>query len=123
MSSTYRIPKRRIVPRRKRDLFFKPEVEAVQIGEGGKEVCSDTLAGQKEYKRRVELMWRRQHGLCCNCRLPLELSKATFEHENGRGAGKRDDRLEVNGKPTNGASHEICNGERGSKRTPIWHGE
>lgn len=118
------MPTHRIVPRRTRDLgLYKPEVEAVVIGEGGKEVCSETIAGQKEYRRRVELMWRRQRGLCCNCKEPLSLSEATFEHENGRGAGKQDDRLEHNGRPINGASHGLCNRLRGSQRTPIWHGE
>jgi hypothetical protein len=34
------------------------------------------------------------------------------------GAGKRDDRLEIDGKPINAAVHGLCNVERGSKRTP-----
>lgn len=119
----YRMPTHRIVPRRTRDLgFYQPESEAVIIGEGGKEVCSETIAGQKEYKRRVEVMRLRQAKLCCNCIESLDAAEATFEHENGRGAGKRDDRIEINGKPVNGASHGICNQQRGSRRTPIWHG-
>lgn len=91
---------------------------------GGREVCNlKTRAGKQIYRDRVTAMLERQKGLCCNCRKPLAREEATFEHENGRGAGKRDDRILVKGKPINGASHLICNSQRGSKRTPIWHGE
>ena len=48
----------------------------------------------------------------------MALADATFDHENGRTAGKRDDRTEVDGKPINAALHWRCNTERGSTRAP-----
>lgn len=109
-------------PRRKRPELFHYTKEAVKIFRDGREVCNTrTVSGQREYKRRIAAMMKRQGGLCCNCQI-LIVGKPTFEHENGRGAGKQDDRIEVDGKPQNGASHWVCNYERGSKRTPIWHG-
>lgn len=50
------------------------------------------------------------------------ISEATFEHENKRGKD-RDDRIEVNGKPVNGAAHGLCNSIVGSRRLKVWHGE
>lgn len=108
----------RIPPRR------KPR-EAVKIFRDGREVCNlKTVSGRLEYRRRIELMLSRQGGRCCNCPLPCSIEDATFEHEFGRGlgGGLRDDRIEINGKPVNGASHLWCNLKRGSNRTPIWHG-
>jgi len=42
----------------------------------------------------------------------------TFEHQDGRGMGgsHRDDRIEIDGKPYNGAAHGKCNSDKGSKR-------
>lgn len=101
-------------------LFPKPPI---LIRRDGKEICNlKTSLGRASYRGRIDRMVIRQEYLCCNCREPLVMKHATFEHENGRGAGKRDDRIEVDGKPINGASHGICNVLRGSKRTPIWHG-
>lgn len=115
------IHKRGPKPRRHSSIWrIRP---AVITYPGGREICNPVTAeGIAEYRGRVAKMHKRQTGLCCNCRKPLALSEATFEHEDGRGGGKRDDRIVVNGKPKNGASHGICNSERGSKRTPIWHG-
>jgi hypothetical protein len=121
-----RIPRTRLKPRRKRpDLFFERKKPAVFVLAGGREICNaDTQAGRLEYQLRIRAMLIRQRGLCCNCRKSIsEDEQPTFEHENGRGGGKRDDRIMVDGKPLNGASHLQCNYERGSKRTPIWHGE
>lgn len=96
----------------------------------GKEICNPaTPGGMFEYAWRVLLMWVRQDGRCCNCREELSLSESTFEHEDGRGAGKRDDRIAIFDPKSgrlerhqNGASHGWCNTKRGSRRTPIWHG-
>lgn len=93
---------------------------------GGREICNlKTREGQTLYRQRIKSMLFRQKGLCCNCKQPLAFEEATFEHEFGRGMGgsKRDDRIEIDGKRVNGASHLLCNHERGSKRTPIWHGK
>lgn len=85
----------------------------------GREVCQDTKLGRFVYRNRVLAMLLRQHFRCCNCGNPLHEDEATFEHENGRTAGKRDDRIEIDGQRINGASHGFCNVERGSKRTPL----
>lgn len=94
----------------------------------GREVCltigmvKQSLQGRKEYRRRIQAMWDRQNGICClfghikECPGPLRLEEATFEHENGRGGGKRDDRIEVDGKWINGAAHWFCNNIKGSRR-------
>lgn len=102
----------------------KPDV----VKRGKREICNlSKLGGQYEYYLRIWLMWVRQDGLCCNCREPLRMREATFEHENGRGAAKHDDRIAIEGKngrfkPINGASHLICNSQRGSRRTALHHG-
>ncbi len=54
-------------------------------------------------------MWERDKGLCCLCGQPIYDSRATFEHKNGRGGGKRDDRIEFNG-----VAHWLGNGMKGS---------
>jgi hypothetical protein len=106
--------RRRPIPR----FSPKPEhslrYELIQPGviryPDGREVCLDTREGWREYKRRVEIMWRRQNFRCCLCGKRLALQDATFEHQRRRGMGAawRDDRVEGNG-----VSHWICNGERG----------
>lgn len=90
----------------------------------GRECCNQkTEGGRAEYKRRLETMLIRQGYRCCGpCRKPLTLSMATWEHEDLRGKDI-DERIEVKGKPKNGASCWPCNRDRGSKRTKIWHGE
>lgn len=115
----------RTTARRKRpEIFFKPEVPIVFVERDGREICNDkTVDGRAEYKSRIRQMLRRQNGKCCDCLKPLALMVATFEHENGRTVARRDDRIEVDGQRVNGAAHLQCNGERGSKRTPIYHGE
>jgi hypothetical protein len=93
----------------------------------GREVCITALnhplgaEGRAEYKRRLEVMWERQKGYCClhgfiaECPGKLLLGEATFEHENGRAGGKRDDRVELpDGTWINGAAHMLCNGIKGS---------
>ena len=95
---------------------------AVYVTKGGREICNPaTDGGILQYWFRRAALWLRQEGLCCICCRELKLSDATFEHENGRGGGKRDDRIEIDGQPINGASHLWCNSLRGSKRTPIYH--
>jgi hypothetical protein len=88
---------------------------AVRVYPDGREVCQDSPAGWKEYKRRVEAMLLRQRGRCCLCGKRLALSLATFEHQRRRGMGAawRDDRTEKDGKEWNGAACWVCNGEKG----------
>jgi hypothetical protein len=50
------------------------------------------------------------------CPGKLAENEATFEHERGRGAGKRDDRIELPGGTwINGAAHALCNEWKGSR--------
>lgn len=100
-------------------------VDGVRIYDDGREVCDvGSMSGHCEYRSRVSLMVTRQDFRCCICLQPFKVYELpTFEHENGRGGGKQDDRIEIDGVLVNGASHEICNSQRGSKRAPIWHGE
>lgn len=96
---------------------FKRNLEPVKTRRNGNEVCNlDTCYGRRDYKRRVKAMWERQHGWCAICGWWMKLEEATFEHEDLRGAGRHDDRIEVDGKPKNFAVHGLCNGQKGSKR-------
>lgn len=88
---------------------------AVRVYPDGREVCQDSKAGWVEYNRRVKVMWERQDRRCCLCGKPLALRNATFEHQRRRGMGAawRDDRIERDGEPWNGAAHWVCNSEKG----------
>ena len=112
----------------------KRELPYVKVYPGGREVCQTRLdhpegsEGRAEYKRRKDAMWERQKGICClygflpECPGKLLLKQATFEHEDGRGAGgsKRDDRIELpDGTWINGVSHLLCNGAKGSRHIPF----
>lgn len=86
-------------------------------GLGGREVCSRTAAGRKEYdKRRGQLEDRQKHkcAICGNWNMNME-----FDHQAGRGAnaGHRDDRiLDEDGNWMNAALCTRCNTKKGSKR-------
>lgn len=112
--------RRRPIPRFK----LHPEVSqhyelildgAVRLYRDGREVCQDSPAGWREYKRRVKAMLERQEGRCSLCGRRLSLNGATFEHQRRRGMGAawRDDRIEKDGQPWNGAAHWNCNVEKG----------
>jgi hypothetical protein len=114
------IPRRRPIPR----FRLHPEVSqhfelildgAVRRYRDEREVCQDSPAGWREYKRRVETMVRRQNFRCCLCKRRLGLSQATFEHQRRRGMGAawRDDRIMKDGQEWNGAAHWVCNSEKG----------
>lgn len=82
---------------------------------GEKEILDlGTTEGLRKYKVRTIEMSIRQDGLCAIC--GRFMVRPTFDHEGGRGAGKRDDRIEADGHWINAALHEICNGLKGSKR-------
>lgn len=91
----------------------------------GREVCSDTVAGKREYKRRLYEMWIRQKGICAGpCGRFYDLDLMTFEHERPRkfGGSERDDRIiDEHGKPFNAATCLRCNKARGSRRTALNH--
>lgn len=88
---------------------------AVRRYRDGREVCCDSPAGHREYTRRVQVMVQRQNYRCCLCNRRLSATNATFEHQRRRGMGSafRDDRIEKDGLPWNGAAHWICNSEKG----------
>jgi len=98
--------------------YYVPEPESIHTYPDGRQVCSDTAAGKREYKARTVEMWERQEGLCAICGLWIELRLATFEHQDGRGngGGFRDDRTTIDGEWHNAAVHGHCNTEKGSKR-------
>lgn len=112
--------RRRPIPRSRVKPEFSQHYEtimggAVLVYKDGREVCTDTPAGWREYKRRVGVMVQRQHFRCCLCKRRLSLANATFEHQRRRGMGAawRDDRITKDGADWNGAAHWICNGEKG----------
>ncbi len=86
---------------------------AVRKYPDGREVCQDSLAGRREYLRRLEIMCRRQSWICCLCPERLHgLQDSTFEHQRRRGmhAAFRDDRIyNERGEQMNGAAHWNCN--------------
>lgn len=94
----------------------KPPI--VMVMPDGKERCASTPAGLKEYRRRTLEMRTRQKEICRWCGKWLSEEDATFDHEEGRAAGRRDDRLFANGREQNASLHYVCNGLRGSTRAP-----
>jgi hypothetical protein len=86
----------------------------------GREVCSQTVRGKREYRIRTLAMAKRQGWLCALCGSPMTESSVSFDHELGRGMGgsRRQDKIEVDGKRHNAAVHVLCNGVKGSRRVP-----
>ena len=112
--------RRRPIPRTKlypsvSQHFVLSDCGSYRIYRDGREVCVDSPAGWREYKRRVEVMVQRQNHRCCLCNRRISVGTATFEHQRRRGMGSawRDDRIEKDGVEWNGAAHWTCNGERG----------
>ena len=112
--------RRRPIPRVKQHPEVSQHYELILDGavrryRDGREVCQDSPAGWREYKRRVSVMLQRQGRRCCLCNRPLALANATFEHQRRRGMGAawRDDRITKDGQDWNGAAHWVCNGEKG----------
>jgi len=111
-----------IAQQRKGKLSYKAKLPhwqgVVRVMKDGREICqTQTRTGAEEYALRRMLMRARQHNLCCLCGLWMSVESTTFEHQHGRGGGRHDDRIEIDGKRVNGASHYICNKERGSQHT------
>lgn len=116
--------------------------EPVKIFPDGREKCNlNTTEGRRIYMSRKEMMWLRNDRKCCLFgKIPgftgclgntphrqgrVRLDETYFEHENGRGAGKQDDRISKPVKkkdgtvviqPINGAACGPCNIEKGSRR-------
>jgi len=103
----------------------RPKSPAVETFADGREVCANTVAGRREYRKRLTQMWERQEGICRWCADPMPSVEAlagfdsvTFDHDFGRGSGgsRRDDRIEVDGVPQNAAVHWRCNADKASSR-------
>ncbi len=108
--------------KRREEKKAKP---AVRVFRDGREWCNLlNKEGREEYARRIRVMWERQGKRCCleywvpGCSGRLALADAVFEHQEARGmgGGRRDDRIEIDGKPYNGAAHAWCNSKKGSTR-------
>jgi hypothetical protein len=91
----------------------------------GREVCQLTSKkGSDEYQRRKFVMLKRQGGFCglqispqCKARGGrLPKAESQFGHEVSRGGGKRDDRIEIDGKPVCRALCPWCNSLQGSRK-------
>jgi hypothetical protein len=99
----------------------------------GREVCKlDCKKGSDEYQRRKFVMWDRQGKRCAlmitdickqrQGRWPKD--ETQYDHEDGRGGGKQDDRIEVldpetgKMKPQNGTVCPYCNSAKGSRKVP-----
>lgn len=95
--------------------LFQPKKKPkpiVKVLPDGREICSNSFAGKREYRKRREFMYYRDNKTCCLCGLEICCAEeATFEHKNGRGMGgsKRDDRVDFNG-----VAHLRCNQLKGS---------
>ena len=85
---------------------------AVRRYRDGREVCTETPAGRREYLRRLDRMVQRQVFRCGKCRRRMTRSAATFDHwpiKRGMGAAFRDDRVELpDGSEINRAVHWTC---------------
>ena len=120
------------VPAFPKPSHVEREIPCVKVFLDGREVCETRwdkpggAEGRAEYKRRKKAMWERQKGICClygflpQCPGKLMLKDCTFEHEDGRGGGKRDDRIVLpDGTWINGVSHLLCNSLKGSRHIPF----
>jgi hypothetical protein len=97
------------------------KIPAVKIESDDREICNlKVKAGRDEYRRRRDAMYERQNGRCGLCGLWVHPLVATFEHVAGRGSGgsRRDDRIEIDGRPYNMMTCFMCNSRKGSKRLP-----
>lgn len=112
--------RRRPIPRTREFPAVSQHFELILDGSvrryaDGREVCLDSKAGWREYKKRVQEMLQRQNFRCCLCGRRLSVNDATFEHQRRRGMGSawRDDRLENSVGKINGAAHWVCNVRKG----------
>lgn len=104
-------------------MSFQTLTPGVKTYSDGREVCTGTAFGKREYKRRTEAMRERQGGRCAIGGEWLAVGEAQFDHEAGRGSGggHRDDRIEIDGQWVNAAVCGECNGRKGSRRYE-WRG-
>ena len=105
--------KKRVRPRKVKAVVSIVSGLPYKVLRDGREICRKSSAGLEEYKRRRDLMYERDSGICCVCKRFIPKGQETFEHKDGRGLGgnRRDDRIE-----NNGVSHWDCNSKRGGGR-------
>jgi len=110
----------RTEPHLKRDRAPRPKPEALIIYPDGREVCNQkTFSGRMEYERRRDIMVDRQQRRCAMCAVSFDFKASTFDHQMGRNAKYKDERIWTpDGNPQNAALCWDCNDEKGSKRTP-----
>ena len=99
--------------------YYVPEKDSITTYPDGREVCTETAAGKREYKARITEMWLRQEGVCPITGKWVDQNVAQFDHEAGRGSngGHRDDRtLNDDGEWQNAAVSPEGNSIKGSKR-------
>lgn len=118
----------RINPKRSKPRRKGPPARqvAVKVMPDGREICSGTEAGRREYERRKIQMWELDDHLCCVCdREITDVRLLTFEHWDGRGMGgaKQDDRIHDGARRINGVSHFRCNVAKGSKKLEVYRAE
>ena len=98
---------------------------AMKVFPDGREVLDlKTKVGADEYQRRKLQMFDRQGGRCglqispqCKARGGRLLrAECQFGHEVSRGGGKRDDRIEIEGRPVCRALCPWCNSLQGSRK-------
>ena len=97
------------------------EIRGVERMPDGKERCIlGTVAGDEEYALRTGTMASRQWNMCAICK--EHMIRPSFDHQAGRCAGKRDDRIVVEGNWQNAALCFGCNSAKGSRRYAWVHG-
>jgi hypothetical protein len=78
----------------------------------GREVCTETAQGRREYAKRLQVMVQRQLFRCPRCKKRLSLAMSTFDHwpkKRRMGAAFRDDRVVLeDGSEINRAVHWRC---------------
>lgn len=103
----------------------KKRQEAIRVMRDGREICNMNCAeGRRIYADRVRQMWERQGRKCglqispqCKAKKGyLHIKEAQFDHEIPRGGGRRDDRIQINGKNVSHAVCGFCNCLRGSRK-------
>lgn len=105
--------------RRSRRVKESEKGVAFIVLDGSREVCTKSTAGRKEYKRRTLKMADDQGWFCAMCDTPFtERDPPTFDHQDNRTAGNKDERTEIDGHRYNAAVHGMCNRNAGSVR---WH--
>jgi len=113
--------KRRVVAR-----AIKPWREWYEDGKLVRLVCNEknSVPGRKRYNGIRDEMYERDGGICWKetggCGLPILKGEETFDHTDGRCAGRRNDLPEyVNAQGEvvrNHVMHWLCNGRKGSRR-------